>query len=352
MLSLAIGSGNVELVNHLIEKHINVEIRDQEGNSPLMMAAFAGNIALAKILIQANANVDADNKNGETVLMKAVEGGSGKMVQLLLGAGADPTVEEYEYGSTPLVLAICQNSEVVVQSLVATGKGLDLCDQDGNAPLIHSVLAKNTVACDALMDAGVDLNIQDKRGNTALILAVKSRQIKTVEKLISKGADLNIQNKAGTNALMYAVILRNVQMVKMLLEAGARLDLEDQEGYTVWRELQMKQDLELLEVVEKYMTEEQLADERTQLEEHVGCLVLGVDAWRDGEKDISGVSGFELIHQRMGESFENMCDSLPEHLSLIDDMQEDLVEFNEVLKKRICRNSQYYSKRMCSKNTR
>ncbi|HUX80410.1 MAG TPA: ankyrin repeat domain-containing protein, partial [Alphaproteobacteria bacterium] len=63
-------------------------IVDDQGNTPLMLAAQKGYIPCVKLLLDWKANIHLKNHEGKTALMLAIKAGKMDMVMLLLNAGA------------------------------------------------------------------------------------------------------------------------------------------------------------------------------------------------------------------------------------------------------------------------
>ncbi|MCS5710705.1 ankyrin repeat domain-containing protein [Candidatus Berkiella aquae] len=86
----AVNNGDVDLINTLIKNGVSVDIKDGDGLTPLMYAAFYGNIEMTKALLahtqEINAFVEVD---GTTALIAAASAGKLEVVKLLLKAGAD-----------------------------------------------------------------------------------------------------------------------------------------------------------------------------------------------------------------------------------------------------------------------
>jgi ankyrin repeat protein len=53
---------------YLVEKGIDVNAADKNGNTPLMLASALGEVDMINLLIENGANVNAKNKDGETAL--------------------------------------------------------------------------------------------------------------------------------------------------------------------------------------------------------------------------------------------------------------------------------------------
>ena len=126
-LTIALHNGSMKAFAALLaSRTVNVEARNADDESPLMLAALKGNIDAVKALIARNADVnktgwaplhyaasagsaqhtqiialllenyayiDATSPNGTTPLMMAAQYGSTDSVQLLLDEGADPTLK-------------------------------------------------------------------------------------------------------------------------------------------------------------------------------------------------------------------------------------------------------------------
>jgi uncharacterized protein len=86
-------TGNLEAVKALLARDADV---NKTGWAPLHYAASAGSrqhVAIIALLLENHAYIDATSPNGTTPLMMAAQYGSNEAVQLLLDEGADPTLK-------------------------------------------------------------------------------------------------------------------------------------------------------------------------------------------------------------------------------------------------------------------
>uniref|UniRef100_H3CTL6 Ankyrin repeat and sterile alpha motif domain containing 6 n=1 Tax=Tetraodon nigroviridis TaxID=99883 RepID=H3CTL6_TETNG len=87
----ALKLGNLQLVKEILEEDPSqVNSSNQEGASPLMMAAVGGQLQVVQLMVEKNADVDKqDGVHGWTALMQATYHGNKDIVKYLLSQGAD-----------------------------------------------------------------------------------------------------------------------------------------------------------------------------------------------------------------------------------------------------------------------
>jgi len=89
-LHIVVERRDVTWINFLGQRGANVNIRDNQGVTPLMLATQMGFVEGAEALVGRGARVDVTNNSGETPLMSAVHSRNTEMMRILLQAGADP----------------------------------------------------------------------------------------------------------------------------------------------------------------------------------------------------------------------------------------------------------------------
>lgn len=77
-------------LSFLIGKGARLDIQDDDGNTPLNLAAQIGWTEGAELMLSRGASVDLANRRGETPLILAVQRGDLPMTRLLLRGGANP----------------------------------------------------------------------------------------------------------------------------------------------------------------------------------------------------------------------------------------------------------------------
>lgn len=261
---LSVMARNEPMFSLLLESDADLNLRTEEGHTPLWFALLVGppydDKSFAARLISAGASPNpiytssADsllhlvaregieeaglflcthsaysnhvNRKGESPLHIACAKGLSKLVSKLLRCGANPNLQtlrltegggtddkvENTYKQTPLHIAIIEQQEESIQSIidfkVALSGGKE---QKGIAP---------------------DLNLKDSCGNTPLSLALSNSMEHFVPTLIEGGADVNVRNGKGQTLLHQAILKKDTHTALFLLDQGADMNAVTQENET------------------------------------------------------------------------------------------------------------------------
>ena len=109
-----------DMVEFLIDNGVEGNVKDKEGNTPLIKACYGNNISIIRKLLKAGAKVNVKNNKGETpIIVVAKNNGLSLVLLMLVEAGADIN-ERNEYGenifeqntSLYLIKKQCENNFV------------------------------------------------------------------------------------------------------------------------------------------------------------------------------------------------------------------------------------------------
>lgn len=156
-------SGDVDSARRMLAAGADVNSRDAEGATLLMLASHAGNLAMVMALIDAGAEVNESDERGWTALMKAaynaeLDRGFADVAQALIDAGANVEAP-ISYGIRPLMLAAGYGETAVAETLLKAGADV-LARNDGGLTALMMVKQKHYVDVinllhEAERDAGV-----------------------------------------------------------------------------------------------------------------------------------------------------------------------------------------------------
>lgn len=122
-LHAAASSGNEDVINYLLEQHLDINAQTPTGWTPLFVATRDGRTEAAKLLVFREADVNLPTDLGATPLLMAVtqpfpsEDEQLHLITYLLDNGADPNVATHQ-GLTPLYYAAVTHRLEVVKMLV------------------------------------------------------------------------------------------------------------------------------------------------------------------------------------------------------------------------------------------
>lgn len=93
-LHIVVKRRDIGWINFIAMGGANLNIRDNEGNTPLALAASLAFSDGVQVLAYRKANVNLPNSRGETPLVLAVHRGDLATVRALIEAGADPSIRD------------------------------------------------------------------------------------------------------------------------------------------------------------------------------------------------------------------------------------------------------------------
>jgi ankyrin repeat protein len=139
-LHLAAANGYKDMAEFLLANKADANATDNSQSTPLhqAIAAVGEHVELLELLITHKADVNAADTNGLTPLHYAALADNGKAVKLLLARGAHPDVRDKVDGNTPLIIATGKGYKDVAEVLLANGADVNAADKKGT-PLAWAI---------------------------------------------------------------------------------------------------------------------------------------------------------------------------------------------------------------------
>ncbi|XP_069672338.1 ankyrin repeat and protein kinase domain-containing protein 1-like [Periplaneta americana] len=113
-------NGSLTTVQLLLDLNTRTEVRDEEGETPLLLAAAHNHFEVALALVEACADVNAGNLFGERPLHLAAPHNDARFIHLLLARGADVNART-AFKDTPLHYAAQKGAQSAVTALIRKG---------------------------------------------------------------------------------------------------------------------------------------------------------------------------------------------------------------------------------------
>jgi ankyrin repeat protein/L-ascorbate metabolism protein UlaG (beta-lactamase superfamily) len=228
----AIRSGDVPSVRSLVEKNPEIlESKNEEGLTPLNLAAREGKTEVVKELLRLGADLTAGDFEESRPIHNAAVGGFVDTVDVLLAAGADVDARDRNE-MTPLHFAASYRKTALAKHLLEKGADVNARNANGWAPLLYAVVTGNEALIDVLLEAGAEANARADGGFTPLHSAASHGNLDVVKKLLEGGADIHVRDDRGSTPLHWALNPNTYEVAKLLLERGADAALTDDGGRT------------------------------------------------------------------------------------------------------------------------
>ncbi|KAH9512436.1 Serine/threonine-protein kinase tnni3k [Bulinus truncatus] len=198
-LHIACHFGHEKVVELLLANGSDININGSVGDRPIHLASSKSNLKIMQLLVEGTSHQKADvnikDDEGHTPLHFCCKSGHLVTLHYLLDHGALPH-EVNIYGDTPLHLA-CYNGKLEIAKQLITQTGHDSLTLENifsETPL-HSACTygKNLELVKFLLaQPSVDINCQGKDGHTALHSACYHGHIRCVQFLLENRADMNL----------------------------------------------------------------------------------------------------------------------------------------------------------------
>jgi ankyrin repeat protein len=217
--------GDVKKVTALLQSDPKlVGDRDNNGDTPLHVAALHGELAVAQVLLEAGADVNARNSYGAFTPgdLWSVLGSSNHKdpVALLRVHGVD--TQDMKNGYTPLHLAVFSVShKKMVELLLSKGADVNARAASGATPLFFAILRDQKDDAQIFIDHGADVNLPDAYGDTVLDCALHLQYGSLIQLLVDHGADVNAVDQSGQRPLTYAMKMDDHKWADLLKRHGA-----------------------------------------------------------------------------------------------------------------------------------
>lgn len=238
----------VTAVELLIRAGAPVDLENEAGETPLVVAIEAGNVRVAEYLVTAaKVRVNLLHPRFGSILHLACKQGHQKLVRLMIDAKADPSSVHRDFDESLLYAALdirdAGARARMVKYLVDDVK-LDVNSKGGRFkyPIIRAAAqcgpeeeAESRIL-EFLIRRGADVDVSDEQGRTAVHLAAASTRDRGLRLLLDgkPQASANAVDKFGRMPIHFAAASNSANSIRFLLREGFVTDVnvQDSEGWT------------------------------------------------------------------------------------------------------------------------
>lgn len=234
-LLLAVNKNDIERISMLIEYGVDLNIKDDEGNSPLWISLQQGYIDITKLLLSKEVDLSLDDD--KPLIYFALDNKHKDIAITLIekGANINYIIETGELaGFNTLLYSLYSfgNSDIAVM-LIEKGADIKAKTPRGATALHYAAIVGLLDITKMLVERGADIDAKNKYDNTPLSMASYKAKKEVVEFLIENNADVNAKNTDGETPLLRALTnFGHSEVAKILIENGADVNTIDNNGKT------------------------------------------------------------------------------------------------------------------------
>ena len=207
-----------EFLNIVEKRKDDIFSVDSSGSTLLHTAAKVENSdAIITRLVELGLNIHSKDEQGNTPLIIAANYGCTKNIKTIVKNGGDPMIRNDKL-DTPLHVASWHGHFDTIQVLVELGTSIEGHPNNPKSPLVKALEGRRAQmeVMEFLLQNGANVNAGDGTASP-LMVAIGNEDIEKVNYLLMHGADIDsTKNASGENALEYAKRVGNQEIIKLL----------------------------------------------------------------------------------------------------------------------------------------
>ncbi|PRQ41797.1 putative ankyrin repeat-containing domain, acetyltransferase A, auxiliary subunit [Rosa chinensis] len=221
-LHFAAREGQSEMCKYLLEElKLDVDTKDEDGDTPLIHAARLGHTDTAKLLLEYGANPSIASDLGATALHHSAGLGNIELLRYLISKGVD--VNSQSDAGSPLIWAAGHDQPDAVKVLLEHHANPNTESDDDITPLLSSVAAGSLACLELLIQAGAKVNMS-AGGATPLHIAADIGNLEIIKCLLKAGADPNVIDEEGLKPIQVAAASGNRSAVEILFPLTSQVE--------------------------------------------------------------------------------------------------------------------------------
>lgn len=266
-LHFAAREGHVEATQTLIDAGANLNVGDNYGTTPVVMAVLNGHLGVAATLLEAGADPNVQDRYGRTPLFAATD-----LNTMDVNPRPTPAITG-DYRPVDIIRLALEHgaeadlpiSEEGLPQWVAQGGGHNPMLFDGATAFFRAAMSGDLEIMNILLDAGADPHVMTgeqpcrmedpeyceessylgPEGQVTPFMAAagvgwrlgisrgrESDAIEALQILLDRGADINQANQNGNTALHGAATRHSPAIIEFLVANGADLNAQNEKGWT------------------------------------------------------------------------------------------------------------------------
>jgi len=222
IITSALDSGNILAMKKLLDLGISKRSEYME-SFPLHRTIWRESIPMVKLLIQKGEDINRADDDGTTPLMVAAAKGNIDIIQELLNYGADFNTADKD-GNTPLTLSIKSGNVDAVKKFINLGIDINVQDNNGNTPIIIAIKetvfhhnTKNRIV-KMLLENNANAYIKNKEGDDSSSILLRQGDLDILKMVLTHKNNLQVEGPLRNKTSHVADYLTKKKVTKRLLQ--------------------------------------------------------------------------------------------------------------------------------------
>ncbi|KAF6201816.1 hypothetical protein GE061_004211 [Apolygus lucorum] len=229
-----------QLLNNRWKEDVNK--KDSNGMTPILLAAERGHLKVAKLLVEAGADMTISSNDKFSILHLSSRYGNQSMIEWILESEERKQIflsSVDRTQRTPLHIAAEGGHLEAVKFLVKAGANMSTRSEGGQTLLHHAVMGGNSTLVGWIIrqqqnEESFDVNATMSNDKTPILLAAELGQLDIIKILINARADVLRRSKNNYSIIHCAVFSESLEVVEWCLKNMPRelIESRDFEGKT------------------------------------------------------------------------------------------------------------------------
>ncbi|ETN61320.1 hypothetical protein AND_007027 [Anopheles darlingi] len=229
ILHYAVLSGNVELLNLLLDQCNDLNLRDVYGLTPLDVACKLANVEMIKALTNAGAKWYTNGEHGCSQYAWIFLNNDQEAIVFL--KNNDLLSTKIASACMELFLQYCDDANEEIVEFMLGNNASEYGHLYAKAATYRRLhVLQFMIETDRKLKSNINRKDGGNRGLTALQIAARHGYREVVELLLRHGANVHAKDAGGSSVLHYAVESRSTAIVRLLLQHGAQVGVRNSHG--------------------------------------------------------------------------------------------------------------------------
>ena len=249
-LHVAAQNGHLKICRELLQNHnVDIHSRDDDGWTSLHRAALGGDFEILQYFTENGSDIFSKTKDGHNCLHLAAQNGNLKICRTFLQNYSFDIHARDGFGWTVLHRATLSGDLELFQYLIEYGSDVFSKTKSGKSCLHIAAERGHLEMCRVLLqNYNFTINARDDYGCTVLHWAAFSGELELLQYLIENGSDIFSKTKNGQNCLHVTAKEGHLKICKALLQNyNFDIHARDDNGWTVLHCASLSGDLAVLQ---------------------------------------------------------------------------------------------------------